>query len=55
MQFIVLLTEPRGGSSSFRPHLVLKIDSHSREKVHSMCAHHVLLVARALCMAVALA
>ena len=55
MQFIVLLTETRGGTSTFRPHLVLKIDCHSRENVHSMCAHHVFLIAKALCMPVALA
>ena len=32
---------------------VLKIDCHSGEKVHSMCVHHGLLVAKALCMSLA--
>ena len=51
---VVLLTEPNGGSFTFRPQLCVEnCLCYCGEKVHSMCAHHVLLVAKALCMPVA--
>ena len=55
----MILHLPMAVSSAAEPaphsdlNFALKIDCHSGEKVHSMCVHHVLLVAKALCMPVA--
>ena len=51
---VVLLTEPNGGSFTFRPQLCVEnCLCYCGEKMHSMCVHHVLLVAKALCTPVA--